>query len=488
VRAGGTQTVLAGGLSAEAFVSSGGTVNVFGSASGAGLFGGTENVSAGGVAYGNTGVYGGGNQNVYNGGTASGTQVDNGGTQTVYAGGSATSTTVNSGGTLQLLSGGSATDAILNSGGAIDLTNLAYASGGSAGLDPSVPNQLDVSVGGVSFTEQLAGNYTGQSFQLSADAAGGTTIVELCYLKATRILTPLGEVAVEDLRIGDSVVTRWHGIQTIKWIGRQSYTTMFVANNPDKIPVRIKQNALGNRSPARDLFVSPGHSMLVDETLVLAKSLVNGITILQECLSDEIHFFQLDLGIHDCVIAEGAWSETFADGPGLREQFHNAAEFSSLYPNEAPPGELTLCAARPQNGPKLDAVLRPVVARAAAKLKPGLLRGSIDRVTAPWTIEGWAQDTEYPELPLLLEVLLDDAVIATTLACDFRSDLEAAGIGRGRCAFFLTSPVRLEHEQLTRLRIRRAADHAEIPMTAACMDEIEAARPTVATAGLRRVA
>ena len=34
---------------------------------------------------------------------------------------------------------------------------------------------------------------------------------------------PTGEVPIQYLRIGDTVVTRWGGIQPIKWIGRQSF-------------------------------------------------------------------------------------------------------------------------------------------------------------------------------------------------------------------------------------------------------------------------
>jgi hypothetical protein len=320
-------------------------------------------------------------------------------------------------------------------------------------------------------TLQLDGAVAGQTVSLVADGQGGSTLL-LCYLAETRILTPTGEVAIEALRIGDTVVTRWQGIQAIKWIGRQSFAGRFLKGNRDRIPVRIKAGALGDRLPARDLSVSPGHSMLLEDRLVLARSLVNGVTILQDHTGEEIHYFQLELETHDCIIADGAWSESYADCEGQREQFHNVAEFDALYPDHRPPEELSLCAPRPERGAKLDAVLRPVVARAAAGLAPGPLKGSIDRILGDWKIEGWAQTPDHPELPVLLEVLLADRVIGSVLACHHRRDLQTAGIGQGRCSFVFTSPVRLRPEAIAILRIRRAADGAEIRMSTDCRDRI----------------
>jgi hypothetical protein len=208
--------------------------------------------------------------------------------------------------------------------------------------------------------------------------------------------------------------------------------------------------------------------MLVDSHLVLARSLVNGVTITQDWTPARIDYIQIELDGHDCVIAEGAWSETYADAEGLRGQFHNAAEFYALHPGHQAPAQPVLCAPRPEGGPGLDAVLRGVVARAAAHLTPGPLQGSIDRVTADGAIDGWAHDVQHPEMPVLLEVVLDGLVVATALACDYRDDLRKAGKGQGRCAFFLTIEAPLRADLLDSLRVRRAGDGAEIQMSLPC--------------------
>jgi hypothetical protein len=294
---------------------------------------------------------------------------------------------------------------------------------------------------------------------------GSVTIDLLCFLRGTRILTPTGEVCVEDLRIGDAVVTRFGGFQRIKWIGRQNFEAAALGEGRDHLPVRLRAGSLGEGLPARDLFISPGHSMLVGDTLVLARSLVNGITITQDEAPARIEYFQIDLGRHDCVIAEGTWSETFADGPGLRKDFHNAAEYEALYPDEPPPEALNLCAKRPERGAALDAVLRPIVARASDGLAPGKLRGNVDAVRDEWKVDGWAQDSSHPELPVLLEVLLEGRVIGTVLACDFRNDLLQAGIGQGRCSFVFNSPVRLRPDLWPTLWVRRLGDGAPLAVS-----------------------
>jgi hypothetical protein len=308
----------------------------------------------------------------------------------------------------------------------------------------------------------FTGDFTTDSFTVT-DVALGTEIM-LCYLRGTNILTPSGELPVEALRIGDELVTFFGGFRKIKWIGRQSFDTRFVRNNRERLPVRISAGALGRGLPKRDLFVSPGHSMLLGGRLVLAKALVNGVTITQHPAREDIDYYLIEFETHDCVRAEGVWSESFADGPGLRNQFHNVAEFFTRYPDYRTPDTLELCAPRPEHGPALAAALRPVVRRAAARVTPGPLRGYIDIVTAG-RIEGWAQDQNNPELPVLLEVLAGNRVIGTVLACDYRADLAAAGIGQGRCHFVFHMP---DKYAAAAIRVRRAADGAEIGMSDDC--------------------
>jgi VCBS repeat-containing protein len=294
----------------------------------------------------------------------------------------------------------------------------------------------------------------------TSNAQPATVEVALCYLRGTRILTPTGEASIEDFKIGDHVVTRFSGIQPVKRIGRQSFAPEDRAN----WPIRIHAGALADGFPARDLFVSPGHSILLEGRLVLADLLVNGITIAREPPARRVDYYMLELGAHDCVIAEGAWAETYADAPGQRAQFINAAEYEALYPDEPPVQNLRLCAARPEGGKALNEVLRGVTARAGAGLAHGPLEGYVERVIEDWRITGWAFSLRHPQLPVLLEIHAAGRLLGSVLACDPRKDLAAAGKGSGRCAFTFQSPVRLKPEMLATLSLRRAADGEALPI------------------------
>ncbi|MBB5372717.1 Hint domain-containing protein [Acidocella aromatica] len=329
---------------------------------------------------------------------------------------------------------------------------------------------LDLSNGSSTVQLDLVGSFTANEITFSAVGAG--TEIHLCYLRGTNILTPEGERLVESLRAGDEVLTRYAGPQRIKWIGRQDYAGRFIAANPEKIPVRILAGALGEGLPVRDLSLSPGHAVLLEETLVLAQSLVNGVTVLQDEAPELVAYYAIELETHDCVIAEGVQAESFADGPGLRNQFHNLAEFHALFPGYVEPDEIALCAPRPERGPALDAVLRSVVARAAARAAPGVLRGFVDLVEEDGLVEGWAQDMANPELPVLLEIRHGDEVLGTVLACDLREDLAAAGIGKGRAMFSFRVPGGLAGEARQTISVHRASDGAIVPLSGDCRARI----------------
>ena len=315
---------------------------------------------------------------------------------------------------------------------------------------------LVLAQGGTSVTLDVSGGFSGDEFTIS-NVAQGTEIV-ICYRRGTLIQTALGERDVADLRIGDILPTRFGGLRRISWVGRQSFSPAELAGNRARMPVRILPGALGGGLPRRVLCVSPGHSMLLNGELVLARALVNGVTITQEDDGAGADYFLPEFETHDCLLAEGAWSESFADGPGLRRQFHNCAAFLELYPGYREPERIALCAPRPLLGAALEAALRPVLAQARRGLRPGPLRGCVDFADGQ-RIEGWAQDIAWPELPQALVFYAGRRKLGEALACQYREDLAQAGIGAGRAAFSFIAPRGFNP---ARLRICRTADGAEL--------------------------
>jgi len=318
---------------------------------------------------------------------------------------------------------------------------------------------LVLSDGTAEATLDITGNFAANDFIASANAAG--TNIAICYARGTRIMTIHGEFPIETLKIGDVLPAYFAGTQTIKWIGRQNFTVAELKGDRTRIPVCIAAGALGDNLPQHALIVSPGHSLLVEGTLLLAKFMVNGITITQPEPVADVEYYQLEFASHDCLMAEGAWAESFADGPGLRGNFHNVAEFYHLYPDYITPETISLCAPRPEYGPILAVALSPISAR-VAKHQPGALRGFIDIIEGQ-RVEGWAQDVAWPELPQLLEFSAGEIVVGQALACLYRRDLAEAGIGTGRAHFAFTAEVEFPR---TSLRVRRVADGAEIGVAA----------------------
>jgi len=196
-----------------------------------------------------------------------------------------------------------------------------------------------------------------------------------CYRRGTRIVTDNGEVAVEDLAIGDYVMTKSGTARPITWIGRRSYGGRFVVGRKDILPICIKAGALDDNVPKRDLWISPNHAMYLGGALIEAKDLVNGVSIVQAERVEKLEYFHVELESHNAIIAEGALSETYIDDDN-RGMFHNAQEYRELYPVAAAP-LAQYCAPRLDGGYELEAVRQRFAARAGLESRDHAVRGAL---------------------------------------------------------------------------------------------------------------
>lgn len=197
----------------------------------------------------------------------------------------------------------------------------------------------------------------------------------VCFAAGTLVATARGEVAVEDLRVGDLVVTVGGdaALQPVVWLG---HTRMNIARHPNPAaaaPILITAGALADGVPHRDLRVSPEHAMFLDGCLVPAKHLVNGASIVQEVWCPEVTYWHVELATHSVLVAEGALSESYFDD-GNRTFFDNhgvtalVKDFASARQNcryaEA------ACHPLLQDGPLLERIRARIEARAAAAIAP----------------------------------------------------------------------------------------------------------------------
>ena len=277
-----------------------------------------------------------------------------------------------------------------------------------------------------------------------------------CFMPGTLIATPDGDRPVEELAIGDLVDTLDGGPRAIRWIGYRGYAGPFARNNPELLPVRVAAGALGDGLPRRDLLVSPRHALFLRGVLVPAALLVNGVSVTRVEGLDEIRYIHIEFDGHQVVFSEGAPSESFVDD-NSRRMFQNAHEFEAMFPAE-PVVPAAYRAPRVEDGEVLAIIRREIDLRAGIALPTaGMeLRGSVDGANGP-VVRGWAQDPARPEVPVCLDLVQGDKVVARVVANAFRADLREAGLGSGRHAFRAELP----HIGGT-VEVRRSADGASL--------------------------
>lgn len=156
-----------------------------------------------------------------------------------------------------------------------------------------------------------------------------------CFVAGTMILTDKGEVAVENLSVGDLVQTMDNGLQAIQWLGSKT-----VSAHKGFAPIRFAPGAIGND---RALLLSPQHRVMVhgwmaelyfgqSEILVAAKFLVNGDDVTVQA-GARVTYHHLMFNTHEIIYSNGAPSESFHPGEQILAQDAGLrAELIMLFP------------------------------------------------------------------------------------------------------------------------------------------------------------
>jgi hypothetical protein len=192
-------------------------------------------------------------------------------------------------------------------------------------------------------------------------SATATIDVVSCFRMGTAIRTDRGDVAVEDLSVGDMVLTQAGLAEPIRWVGRRSIDCRRHSRPWMIWPVRVRANAFGDATPCRDLWLSPDHAVFADGVLIPIKHLINRTSIAQ-VPTDGVTYFHIELSRHDVLLAEGLPAESYLDS-GDRRDFETGAAAIALHPvfnlhrsDSALLWEAMGCASLIVTGPKLLAV------------------------------------------------------------------------------------------------------------------------------------
>lgn len=168
-----------------------------------------------------------------------------------------------------------------------------------------------------------------------------------CFTNGTMITTPSGMVPVEDLKVGDLVLTRDNGARPVRWIGKRTLSSVELAAMPRFQPVTFKAGSMGDGLPLRDLTVSPQHRMLIQsadaellfgehEVLVAARNLA-GRPGIETAKLGQVTYIHLLFDEHEIVLSEGLWTESFQPGHKTLGDMDDAqrSEVLSLFPQLA---------------------------------------------------------------------------------------------------------------------------------------------------------
>ncbi|WP_432449793.1 Hint domain-containing protein [Aliiroseovarius marinus] len=110
--------------------------------------------------------------------------------------------------------------------------------------------------------------------------------------EGTIVLTMRGEVAVEDLREGDRVITRDIGAQPLRAIKRRRAQT-----------THITKGSLGENRPERDLAVAAGQPLMVRDGAPVA--MIAGDLTQDAGIPTVADLYQLDFGRRHVIYANG---------------------------------------------------------------------------------------------------------------------------------------------------------------------------------------
>ncbi|KAA8383952.1 hypothetical protein FOH24_17010, partial [Acetobacter tropicalis] len=363
--------------------------------------GNTITVSSGGSLAGTTTVSSGATLTALSGAVLSGvTTLQSGGTATIWnnAGGTIdllgdtntglTISGLENGGTLASVISGFTGTSSGNSDGikiagvsAADVTAVTYPSADSVMLTLKSGKTITMNIPGI--------EKVGYSLNTASD---GNLLVEVCFLAGSMIETLEGNVPVENIRMGDTVIAYVHGVSqetTVTWAGKARATVRpHLRNDEAGYPVRILKDAVSDGVPYKDMLITPEHCLFFDGRFIPARMLINGSSIFYDKSITTYDYYHIETEHHAVIKADGMLTESYLD-TGNRRAFIQEGNLVSLrntnqnWENDA---AVPLCVERSF----VEPVFRTLQARSVK------LFGEQDSVTT-------AQLTHNPDLHLVTE-------------------------------------------------------------------------------------
>lgn len=159
--------------------------------------------------------------------------------------------------------------------------------------------------------------------------------VVTCFLTGSMIRTPGADKPVEEITIGDEIVTfDWKAnkdvIRPVTWIGKaRALVNPNWADDAAGWPVRVLKNAIAEGVPYKDMLITPEHCLFFREKFVPARMLVNGISIFYDKSVLSYDYYHLETAEHSVITADGMLTESYLD-TGNRSTFQQPGKIATL--------------------------------------------------------------------------------------------------------------------------------------------------------------
>ncbi|MXV43645.1 hypothetical protein GS501_00965 [Saccharibacter sp. 17.LH.SD] len=173
--------------------------------------------------------------------------------------------------------------------------------------DATNTNLLSTSDGYIALLPTFEMNRTPTTSGLLTDVPSTT----VCFLAGTEINIPEGVKKIEDIVVGEMVLTYRNGETTPKKVISVRKKRV-VASSADEHPVRIKAHALAKDVPYNDLLLTGEHCLFLDGYFIPARMLVNHSSIVRENTT-QYDVYHIECEEHAIISANGAYAETYLD-------------------------------------------------------------------------------------------------------------------------------------------------------------------------------
>ncbi|MGD7070961.1 Hint domain-containing protein [Acetobacter sp. AAB5] len=165
--------------------------------------------------------------------------------------------------------------------------------------------------------------------------SGGNTYIGACFLAGSMIRTSSGDVAVEDIRIGDAIVAfDWRNntdiVRPVVWVGKAHVNVRHgLADDEAGWPVRILKDAIADGVPYKDMLITAEHCLFFKDRFVPVRMLVNGVSIFYDKSISSYDYYHVETERHSVITADGMLTESYLD-TGNRSSFRQEGKVATL--------------------------------------------------------------------------------------------------------------------------------------------------------------